>query len=197
VSDSRTFHYRRKKSKDHPGGGPLCGAFEGKTPPEHRLCKVWPDLFDGEIARPNACQGCLDARNAKPADAAEDSQTAAQAPPSSPDLVADTKAKFTVLAAGLLNGALYEAQKAPLDSRGDQAVAGTVHSFVDVLEHYGVLGYTAHPVIGLIVNGYFLLKIVQAQPKIENRDDLNRAFGLPLDPKPDQAPQAPPERDAA
>ena len=182
------LHYRQRKTKNRPEGGPKCGAFEGRPPPGHKVCKTWPELGEGGAYKPNACPDCIKARNA-PVDEAP------KADEPRPLDIDEIKADWSNVAYGLLQTKLHANSREPLLEKAEPALSKTVHSFVDVLDHYKLLGTTSHPLAALAINGYILFRVVKSLGTIDDPAALNRAYGLK---PPDPAPAQPdPERQAA
>ena len=186
------LHYRARKTKDREEGGPLCAAFDGKTPDGHRVLKTWKELQKDGVYLVNACPECIGVRNAPK------SQAPAAAAPEPLDLDG-LKGDWTQVASALLHAKLYRNQRAPLPEAGAAALEATMHSAVDVADHYGLLGAASHPLVPLVVNGFILVQALRALPVVEDVGELNRLYGLPEghgDPQPDPA-QSPLSGDSA
>ena len=164
-SAPQKLHFRNRKTK-----AALCGA--DTSGDGHRLFTTWKSVIvDGEYL-PDVCPDCIAARsvNSNTHRKTED--------PQGPDLE-EIKQQGASVAFGLLNAKLYANGKAPLDEHGTAALTGTVHSAVDVLDHYGLIGVTSHPLVPFAVNAFLLLRAIKAIPQIESQSELNRAHGLP------------------
>ena len=182
------LHFRDRKAK-----GALCGA--DTSGDGHRLVRTWGEMKEGGTYRKNACPECVKRRNAKAQKQQEPSESNAQSEGATVDTDA-TKSEFTRVATGLLQTKLYVNGRLPLPAEGHVQVERTVHCAVDVLDHYGLLAATAHPLVPLAINGFLLMRMIKEIPEARSRQELNVAHGLPADfgtEPPKETPEAPAE----
>ena len=189
------LHFRDRKAK-----GALCGA--DTSADGHKLVRTWAEMKENGAYRKNACPECVKRRNAKatkPADSPAHKDQSA-------DVVVDTdatKAEFTRAAVGLLQTKLYVNGRHPLPAEGHVQLERTVHSAVDVLDHYGLLAATTHPLVPLAINAFLLARMIKEIPEATSRQELNVAHGLPADfgtstrAQAEPAPESPEEEEAA